>query len=101
MYFSSLITMALLKSIPELDFVFLVVFILCGIPAFNFLGDAHKLRKTVYLATDRRLIVLRDSVHDMKYACIHEAAFRMDRDGHVSLLCGDAQALKLICFWRG
>ncbi|MBR4475044.1 MAG: hypothetical protein IKS55_15590 [Oscillospiraceae bacterium] len=91
---SAVYVFAVINTAPINYFVFLVVFILCGIPAFNFLGDAHKLRKTVYLATDRRLIVLRDSVHDMKYACIHEAAFRMDRDGHVSLLCGD-EAMKL------
>lgn len=85
---------AVINTAPIKFFVFLVVFILCGIPAFNVLSDASKLRKTAYLATDRRLISVRDSVHDMKYDCIHEAAFRMDRDGHVSLLCGD-EAMKL------
>lgn len=91
---SAVYVLAVINTAPIKIFVFPVVFILCGIPAFNLLGDASKLRKTVYLATDRRLISVRDSAHDMKYTCIHEAAFRTDRDGHVSLLCGD-EAMKL------
>ena len=82
------------KGIGIKPFVFVLVFLLCGIPAFNVLGDASKLRKIAYYATDRRLITLRDSVRAMNYVSIHEAGFRMDRDGHLSLLCGE-EALKL------
>ena len=66
----------------------LIVLILCGIPSFNTLGDASKLKKMEYVVTDQRLIILRDSLRGMPYSAIHEAAFREDPDGHVSLLCG-------------
>ena len=73
--------------------VILVILILCGIPAFNILGDASKLRKMEYVVTDHRLIILRDALRGMPYSAILEAVFREDPDGHVSLLCG-SDALK-------
>lgn len=82
------------KGIGIKPFVFVLVFLLCGIPASNVLGDASKLRKITYYATDRRLIILRDSVRDMRYSSIHEACFKTDSDGHVSLLCGE-EAIKM------
>ena len=74
-------------------YVLLIVLLLCGIPAFNMLGDASKLRKMEYVVTDQRLIVLRDSLRPMAYSAIREAGFGTDADGHVSLLCGK-EALK-------
>lgn len=75
--------------------ILLVILILCGIPAFNILGDASKLRKTEYIATNQRLIVLRDTDRSMEYGAIHEAEFRKDSDGHISLVCGsDALSAK-------
>ena len=64
------------------------VLLLCGIPAFNMLGDASKLKKMEYVVTDQRLIILRDSLRPMPFKAIQEAGFRTDDDGHVSLLCG-------------
>lgn len=69
-------------------YVLLIVLLLCGIPAFNILGDASKLRKMEYVVTDQRLLVLRDAVRPMAFSAIHEAGFSTDADGHVSLLCG-------------
>ena len=69
-------------------YVLLIVLLLCGIPAFNMLGDASKLKKMEYVVTDQRLIVLRDSLRPMPFKTIQEAGFRTDDDGHVSLLCG-------------
>ena len=68
--------------------VLLIVLLLCGIPAFNMLGDASKLRKMEYVVTDQRLLVLRDSIRPMPLNYIQEAGFGTDADGHVSLLCG-------------
>lgn len=73
--------------------VVLIVLVLCGIPAFNVLGDASKLKKMEYVATNERLIVMRDSLKAMDYSAIQEAEYRTDADGHVSLICGD-EALK-------
>ena len=69
-------------------YVLLIVLLLCGIPAFNMLGDASKLKKMEYVVTDQRLIILRDSLRPMPFKAIQEAGFRTDDDGHVSLLCG-------------
>lgn len=69
-------------------YVLLIVLLLCGIPAFNMLGDASKLKKMEYVVTDQRLIILRDSLRPMPFKTIQEAGFRTDDDGHVSLLCG-------------
>ncbi len=69
-------------------YVILIVLLLSGIPAFNMLGDASKLRKMEYVVTDQRLLVLRDSLRPMPLSNIQEAGFRTDADGHVSLLCG-------------
>ena len=69
-------------------YVILIVLLLSGIPAFNMLGDASKLRKMEYVVTDQRLLVLRDSLRPMPLGNIREAGFRTDADGHVSLLCG-------------
>lgn len=69
-------------------YVLLIVLLLCGIPAFNMLGDASKLKKMEYVVTDQRLIILRDSLRPMPFKVIQEAGFRTDDDGHVSLLCG-------------
>ena len=66
----------------------LIVLLLCGIPAFNMLGDASKLKKMEYVVTDQRLIILRDSLRPMPFKAIQEAGFGTDADGHVSLLCG-------------
>ena len=69
-------------------YVLLIVLLLCGIPVFNMLGDASKLKKMEYVVTDQRLIVLRDSLRPMPLKNIHEAGFGTDADGHVSFLCG-------------
>ena len=75
--------------------VIVIAAILCGIPTFNILGDASKLRKTEYAVTDQRLIILRDSFRGVEFQAIQEAEFRSDPDGHISLLCGaDARKAK-------
>lgn len=74
-----------LQSKPH---VLLIILLFCGIPAFNVLGDASKLRKMEYVVTDQRLLILRDSIRPMALKTIQEAGFATDADGHVSLLCG-------------
>ena len=72
-----------------------VVLLLCAIPAINVITDASKVRKTEYVATTERLIVLRDTVRSAYYSQIKVGAFKEDLDGHVSLVCGpDAMKAK-------
>ena len=66
----------------------LIVLALAMIPSINIISDASKLRKTEYIATSERLIVLRDSVRSAYYSQIRSGAFKEDEDGHFSLLCG-------------
>lgn len=97
---AALLTIAYLSAAMrgELEvkpFVLLIVLLLCGIPAFNMLSDASKLRKTEYVVTDQRLLILSDSLRPMAFSAIQEAGFGTDADGHVSLLCGkDAMKAK-------
>ena len=65
-----------------------VAALLCLIPAINMITDALKLRKMEYIATNERLIVLRDAVKSAYYAQITSGAFKEDLDGHISLVCG-------------
>ena len=75
--------------------IVLIFFGFAAIAPLNVIADAKRLRKAIYAATDRRLILVRDSVRSMEYYAIKEAAFRADEAGHVSLLCGkDALAAK-------
>ena len=63
--------------------------------------DAGKLAKeTIYAATDRRLMVVKDSARHMEYHRILAAGFGTDADGHVSLLCGDKAMKSAPTAWR-
>ncbi|MBQ9249265.1 MAG: hypothetical protein IJ179_02735 [Oscillospiraceae bacterium] len=81
--------------------VILVVLALACIGPVNMLTDADKMRKIRYAATDRRLIVFVDSANSVDYDKITEAAFRCDRAGHVSLLCGKGALRAKEHKWRG
>ena len=70
-----------------------VVALLCAIPPINIFSDASKIRKSEYIATTERLLILRGEVKSAEYSTIRAGAFREDADGHTSLLCGTA-ALK-------
>ena len=67
----------------------LLFFLLASIAPLNILSDAGKLRKITYLATDRRLLVMRDSVKGMPYEKILCARLFKDEAGCVSLVCGN------------
>jgi len=65
------------------------------------LSDAGKLAKeTLYVATDRRLMVIKDSARHMEYHRILTAGFGTDADGHVSLLCGGKAMKSVPTAWR-
>ncbi len=52
--------------------------------------DASKIRKRMqYAITDKRLIILTDSDKSVEYSAISAAMLSSDKDGHVSLLCGE------------
>ncbi len=56
--------------------------------SLNNLTDASTLKKALYAATDKRLIIVTDSVKSVDYSAIGKAAFKKDADGHFTLLCG-------------
>ena len=76
---------------PLLIAVILVAAALGPIHTFTY---ASKLRdKTIYAATDHRLIILSNDLKSADYEGIKAAAFKKDSDGHATLLCGE-DALK-------
>ena len=68
--------------------VFWIPAMLVCVPLVRIVCDAVLLNRTRYYATDRRLAVVNSCVKDVAYPRIPEAAFKKDRAGHTSLLCG-------------
>lgn len=67
---------------------------LCLFSPLSVYADAAKLRKSVlYAVTDQRLMLIRESVYQVPYSSVKQAALKKDADGHMSLLCG-GKALK-------
>ena len=78
----------------------LIVLLFCALPSINTFSDAKSVRKVRYLATNRRLIAVRDTGRSIDYGAIREAAFRTDADGNESLLCGRAAVKAKSAKWR-
>ena len=81
---------AQIKNVPLKPAVPVIV-AACGIfVILRGLIDASKLRKRVlYAITDKRLIIQTDSDKSVEYSAISAAKLSSDKDGHVSLLCGE------------
>ena len=79
--------------VPKSWILIVIATLLCAIPAINVYNDGSKLRKSEYIATSERLIVLRDAVRSAEYSKILSGGFLKDSDGHTSLLIG-REALK-------
>lgn len=75
----------------ELKFsVFVIVAALAALVVLPEILDANKLKKTIYAVTDRRLIsIVSGSVESVEYSKIKEYTFETDKDGQISLLCGE------------
>lgn len=69
----------------------LVIVAACGIFIIvRGLLDASKIRKrTSYVITDKRLLILTDSAKSVEYSAISASKLDRDEDGHTSLLCGE------------
>ena len=81
--------------------VIIALAILCLFSAFQVIYSPRKLRKMIYAATDKRLmIVTPDHVIDVPYGRIHEAVFKTDADGLTSLLCGKDAVKSGPSAWR-
>ena len=80
--------------------IILVVLLLSAISPLNVLSDGKRLRQTLYAATDRRLLVVRDTAKSVEYEKIAQAEFRQDEAGHTSLLCGGKGLKAKTSNWR-
>lgn len=78
-----------------------IVLLLCSLSPMNVINDGKRLKKdTLYVATDSRLIVLRDSARAVEYKLIPAAKFQTDADGVTSLLCGETAMKAKPHKWR-
>ena len=68
--------------------VMAVFFVVCASIPGLFLFRSRQIRKFVYAATDRRLLIVSDQVREMAYERIPECALKIDKDGHTTVLCG-------------
>ena len=66
----------------------LVLVAVCA--SINSFTDAVTLKKAVYAVTDKRIIIISDSVKSVELDVIGKAAFKKDDAGHYTLLCGSA-----------
>lgn len=89
------VILAKAKDVPLKPAV-LVIVAACGIFIIvRGLLDASKIRKrTSYVITDKRLLILTDSARSVEYSAINVAKLDRDEDGHTSLLCGEG-AIKM------
>lgn len=71
-----------------LVWLMVVIFVACAASPILFLLRSRKLKKGIYAATNYRLITFADQVVGVTYNRIKEYSFKMDPDGHTSLLCG-------------
>ena len=80
-----------LTSISGADilvWLMIVIFVACAASPILFLLRSRKLKKAIYAATNYRLLTVADQVVGITYNRIKEYSFKMDPDGHTSLLCG-------------
>ena len=91
-----------LKSGVGIKAFVVVLLVVCAVfGPLNTFTDASKLRKKVlYAVTDKRLLVVRDSIKDVDYVCIIESSFKKDADGHTTLLCGGRAIKAKPTKWR-
>ena len=84
------LVMASKKSGTEIQFgMILIVSALAVIAPIQVLADASRVRKLNYLVTNQRLLVQRDeSIRGVSFDRIDCAAFRTDKAGKTSFLCG-------------
>ena len=72
--------------------------VLGPLSVFNY---ANKLRKkTVYAASNKRLIVYSGDLKTTEYEMIKTACFKKDEDGHTTLLCGKEAVNAAPSKWR-
>ena len=60
----------------------------CAVAPLTIIMDASKVRRLVYAATDRRLLIFGDKLLDMPYERITQACVKMDPEGNETLFCG-------------
>ena len=77
-----------ISSADLLVWLIVVIFVACAASPILFLLRSRKLKKGIYVATNYRLITFADQVVGITYNRIKEYSFKMDKDGHTSLLCG-------------
>lgn len=91
---------ALMSEVGIKPVMIILLPILCLYSAASILIGGRKIRLLTYAATDRRLMVVSDSMAEMPYKRIKEAVFKMDADGHETLLCGSEAVKSRPVKWR-
>ena len=76
------------SSADILVWLMIAIFVAFAVSPILFLLRSRKLRKFIYAATNYRLITVSEQVIGVTYKRITEYSFKVDRDGHTSLLCG-------------
>ena len=73
----------------ELSYGIIVLFLAaCAVSPLTVFMDASKVKRLIYAATDRRLLIFGDKLLDMPYERITQACVKMDPEGNETLLCG-------------
>ena len=75
-------------SAEILMWIIIGIFVVFAASPILFLIRSIRLKKCIYAATNYRLITVADKVISVTYNRIYEYCFKIDRDGHTSLLCG-------------
>ena len=95
-YKASAVDARIKVSIP----IILVFLVVCAVSPGMVSTDARKVKRLVYAATDRRLMITGDKILEMPYERITEACVRTDPAGFESLLCGTESSTLSPDKWR-
>jgi len=77
-----------------------IILALAVFASINGIFDAKKLKKVSYVITDKRLILVDEVCKSAEFNLFKEAEFRVDADGHTSLLCGKRALESKPFHWR-
>ena len=100
----SLIVAYAVSTIPIENFKILVPLVVAAVAALiitSVFRDSRKIRKQQYVITSKRLIRQNsDEVSGLPYSAIEQYLFKMDEDGHTSLLIGKDGTKTKSSNWR-
>ena len=80
--------MAYHLSAEILEWLVIGIAVVFAVTPILFLVRSIKLKKCIYAATNYRLITASHKIISVTYNRIYEYCFKIDKDGHTSLLCG-------------